>query len=89
MTHEVIICACENVEHQIIFSYFEDEDDIPKEVFMTIHLVHEPNIFKRIWKGIKYIFGYKCRYGNFDEIILNKSHIRQLNKIVNYLDSAE
>jgi hypothetical protein len=78
---EVIVCKCANVEHQIIFSYFEDEPDI----YMSIHLVPESNIFKRIWNGIKYIFGYKCRYGHFDELIISTKDIPKLEKILDHL----
>jgi hypothetical protein len=83
-THDLLICECENIEHQIIFSYFED-DDI-KEVYMSIHLIPEHNIFKRIWKAIKYVFGYRCEYGHFDEMILKKSDAKKLLNILKYLD---
>lgn len=83
--HELFICACHNVEHQLIFSYFED--DVDKEVFVSVHLTPEWNIWKRIKMAIKYIFGYKCCYGHFDEFIFRKEDADRLQKVVNFLKS--
>ena len=33
----------------------------------------------------KYIFGYKCRYGAFDEFIFNSEDSEKLQDIANYL----
>lgn len=79
--NELFICQCSNTEHQLIFSYFPDD----KEVYVAVHLTPEYNIWKRIWMAIKYIFGYKCRYGHFDEFIFKKSDAGRLQKVVNFL----
>ena len=42
--NELFICQCHNTEHQLIFSY----DKNWKEVFVSVHLIPESNIFKRI-----------------------------------------
>lgn len=81
--HELFICQCNNTEHQLIFSYFPDDHD----VFVSVHLTPELNIWKRIWIAIKYIFGYKCCYGHFDEFIFKKSDAGKLQKVVNFLKS--
>lgn len=83
MEHEIIICKCNNIEHQLIFSYFPENNG---EVYMYVHLVPENNIFKRIWKAIKYIFGYRSMYGHFDEFIFDKSDSYKLAKILKHLD---
>ncbi len=82
MKNELFICACNSIEHQIIFSYFPED----KEVYTSIHLIPERNIFKRIWYAIKYIFGYKCCYGHFDEFIFKKEDTYKLQNIINYLN---
>lgn len=85
MEHEIIICKCTSVEHQIIFSYFpEDEDE--REVYMSVHLRPESNIFKRVWRAIKYILGYRSVYGDFDEVIIDQCNSHKLVKILKYLD---
>lgn len=85
MEHEIIICKCESPEHQIIFSYFLD-NDIDREVYMIIHLRPESNIFKRIWIALKYIFGYKSKYGDFDSMIIGQRDTYKLVKILRYLN---
>jgi hypothetical protein len=35
--------------------------------------------------GIKYIFGYKSRYGAWDEFLLNPEDADKLQDVVNYL----
>lgn len=81
--NELFICRCYNTEHQLIFSYFENDDD--KEVYVSVHLNPEYNIWKRVWIAIKYIFGHRSRYGHFDEFIFKKSDAERLQKVVNYL----
>lgn len=81
MKHEVFICQCNSVEHQMIASYIPDD----KEVYISIHLIPEWKLWDRIKMAIKYIFGYKCQYGHFDEFIFNKNDADKLQSIVNYL----
>lgn len=81
--NELFICQCHNTEHQLIISYDKDWED----VFLSVHLIPENNIFKRIWTGIKYIFGHRSRYGHFDEFIFKKSDATRLQKVVDYLKS--
>ena len=78
---EVFICKCCNIEHQLIFSYFTDE----KEVYVSVHLIPEYKIFRRIWKAIKYIFGHRSIYGHFDEFIFKPEDADKLQSIVNFL----
>ena len=66
MTDEILICACSSDEHQIVIH--KDEED--KLIYCSIHLVTLP-FWQRLLSAIKHLFGYKCKYGNFEEIILN------------------
>ena len=47
------------------------------EVFAHVFLRPDP-LPKRIWNAIKYVFGYKCRYGHFDEFILQRADVTRL-----------
>ena len=85
LEHELFICQCNNTEHQLIFSHFKDDED--HDVYVSVHLTPEYNIWKRIWMAIKYIFGYKCCYGHLDEFIFKKSDADRLQKVVNFLKS--
>lgn len=81
--YELFICQCENTEHQLIFSY----DKELKCVYASVHLIPESNFWKRIKYAIKYIFGYRCKYGHFDEFIFKTEDTDKLQSIVNYLKS--
>lgn len=86
MERELFICSCENTEHQIVFSWFEDE--AVGNVYATIHL-RKKSFWTRLKYGIKYIFGYQCRYGAFDEFIFNPNDARKLKKIARWLTNAK
>lgn len=77
---KVLVCVCNSPEHSIIFNY-DDED---KECYVSIHL-SKLNFWDRLKSAIKYIFGYRSRYGDFDEIILDKSHADYLIELGNKL----
>ncbi len=85
--NKLFICACHSVEHQIVMSYFPDEDD--KEVYCSIHLKTESNIFKRIWTAIKYIFGHRSIFGDFDSFIFKPEDADSLQQVVDYLKACE
>lgn len=84
MDNEVLLlCECSSCEHQLIVSWDNDDD----EVFVQIHLTTYKGFWKRLWAGLKYAFGHKSRYGEFDEIILRKKDADNLQKVVDHLKS--
>jgi hypothetical protein len=90
-SHDILICECYSTEHQMVVNYSEDEySDGTKNnmVYIHTHLNKKP-FWKRIIYGIKYIFGYKCRYGAFDEFIVNPKDADKIQEIVNYLKKIE
>lgn len=83
MKDEIIICDCSSVEHQAVLRY-DDDEDLGRMVYVEIHL--KPLVwYKRLWMGLKYIFGYKCCYGNFEEMILSPKHARQIYNLYRFL----
>lgn len=83
MRNELVICDCGSAEHQMILRY-DDDKDLGRQVFVEIHLA--PLVwYERLWQGIKYIFGYKCCYGHFEEIILSSKHARQVYNLYRFL----
>ena len=86
-TKDVLICDCHSSDHQILLMYSEDEYPTG-ETFPTcyahIHLNRRP-FWERVKYGIKYIFGYRCRYGAFDEFLFNPDDVEKLEKLVKYL----
>lgn len=64
---EYFECLCHSPEHTMQF--WMDEDN-PPTLYAHVFLSPDP-WWQRIWNSIRYIFGYKCRYGHFDEFLLN------------------
>lgn len=84
MTEELLLCQCGDPDHQLIV-FSDVQDEIPT-VYVSIHLVPERNFFKRLWRGLKYVFFNKRSiYGDFDEIILRPSDAWKLQNVVNEL----
>ena len=79
----LLMCECSSCEHQLIFRW-DDEDH---EVYASMHLANYRGFWKRLWYGLKYAFGYKSRYGAFDEVILRWEDAENLQKVVDHLKS--
>jgi hypothetical protein len=59
---EFFECSCGSDEHTLRFVLNLDE----KEIYTSVFLNDYRNIFKRVWTALKYICGYKSRYGHWD-----------------------
>lgn len=81
MNKIMVDCNCYSDEHRAFFS-LADEKDL---IFMHIFLVDYDNIFKRIWKAVKYVFGYKCKFGHWDEFQLSRREAKELMEMLNEL----
>ena len=71
--------------------YIKDENDnyiVTKKYPMCYAHVHlnKHSFFGRLKYGIKYIFGYQCRYGAFDEFIFNPEDADKLQRVVDHLN---
>lgn len=71
----ILICDCKSLDHVYQFSY-DDEDST---IYLQTRLTNHRNFFKRLWRGLGYIFGKKSRYGDMDEIIMSIESIKELN----------
>ena len=84
---EILVCKCGDVSHQLVVSrdnpYNEDG-----EAFVYVKLNPLP-FWKRVVHGVKYIFGYKCRFGDFDEVILGREHVPRLKALVESLEGTK
>ncbi len=78
---EVFICDCNSIEHQAKFYYWKGEN---YDTFnILIHLTTYKNVFKRIWYALKYIFGYKSRFGAWDEFLMSSDDQKKLYEFLN------
>jgi hypothetical protein len=83
--HILLICSCYSSEHQMIVHLQESGDLYPPEAFVHVHLVRR-SFWYRLKYGIKYIFGYKSKYGAWDEFILDKTHVKSLLQLAKHLN---
>jgi len=79
-------CICYSDEHRLTFQIDDDiKNGWKPEFYTSVFLAEHSDIFKRIWTAIKYIFGYKCRYGHWENFIMNEKDIdRMLTVLQNY-----
>ncbi len=82
MNNEILVCECGDPSHQLVFSY----DDGDEEVYVSVLLNPNHPWYKRLWVALKYIFGHRSIYGDFDEVILTKNHVGKLQNIINILN---
>jgi len=73
-----IECMCGTNEHTIRYSFFDDNEDLSDHIFYIDVYLESTKWYKRIWRGIKYIFGYKSRYADFTEVIYNTDKVKEL-----------
>ena len=79
-------CDCSSAEHVIRYSFDPDaklNDPTDDYIYTTTFLNQYRSFWKRIWIAIKYIFGYKCKYGHFDCAMINKNEATSLRDFLN------
>lgn len=78
--HQWVECSCHTLEHTMALYH---DDDHP-ELHMFLNLKHRP-FHKRVWYGIKYIFGGKCRFGMYDDFLIDENSadvlIKELQRV--------
>lgn len=80
MQYHYFECKCRHDEHVIRFVIDKDDGEI--NFYCHVFLAEKP-LFKRIWLAIKYVLGFKTKYGHFGEWILNKKDAKRLRKLIN------
>lgn len=83
-----IECECGSDEHTLRYTI----DAENKTIYTSVFLRHWQPWYKRVWIAIKYIFGYRCKYGHFDCTLMGPEQIDQLRKMIvkyDFLTHAE
>jgi hypothetical protein len=86
LTKDVILCDCNSSEHQMLIFY--DKTDEDKNVYLHVHL-SDRGFIERVKYAFKYIFGYKCAFGAWDEFILNPDDADKFQTMVDYLRTTK
>lgn len=80
---EVFICECRSAEHQMIISYIHGDDGFDFDMLgVEVHLNPYHGFWSRVKGAIKYIFGHKSKYGNWDSFDFNPD---DADKLIAYL----
>lgn len=90
MEQELYVCDCGDVSHQFIVSWYPDDEDWNDLLYFQVHLNQSNGFWRRLWDAIKYVFGFKCRFGSFDEILVNKYDAKRLkNSLEKFIKANE
>jgi hypothetical protein len=71
-------CDCSNSEH--IFRLSWDTED-EHNMYLHVRLRSHYSFWRRVKYALKYIFGYKSRYGAFEEFLITKEDALELSKV--------
>ena len=75
MKRTLFTCRCGSIEH--IFVITADDEDM----YIEVHLAPLP-LWQRVRQAIKYVFGYRSKWGDFDEILLDPTQALQLGDLI-------
>jgi hypothetical protein len=86
-TKEVFICDCFSNEHQLVLCYMFGDDELDFDT-MTFQFYLNPTFgfWKRIGVAIRYIFGYKSKYGDWDDYMVNH---KDCDKLIDYFQKLK
>lgn len=88
--HNYFDCICGCMEHVIRFCYYTEEQPEWSLVYLHTGLRPDYRFYKRIWVAIKHVFGFKCKYGDFDETVLDKDAVKEIiTLLTKYLEDME
>ena len=87
-SHGLILeCSCHLNEHQIHLLYWADKED--SELYLSPHLCPFP-FWRRLRLGVKYVLGYRSRYGDYAGLVLFKKDVQVLQEFLQeFLNTVE
>lgn len=77
-----IECDCRTDEHRLSFQL----DPEYGTIYLHVFLEEENSKLKRVWIGVKYILGYKSKFGHFTEVMIDD--MESLNKMKDLFSQA-
>lgn len=77
-------CACDSTEHVLRFTLDRESDEIYTDVYLNPWLPWH----KRAWRALRYVFGYRCKYGHWDCTIINREGAKKLRAILDEFERS-
>ncbi len=82
-------CICGSLDHQLVMSWDPSEDEPQWQMlYIEIYLVSYQSFFQRLWRAVRYVFGYKCRYGNWDEMLVSPAKAVEMRQLLDKFIAA-
>ena len=81
MKIKYIECQCSSFNHSVRFT-IDNDQNANGDIFISVHLNSNINIFKRIWFAIKYIFNIDSSYGHYDEVLLKTEDYKIIKELI-------
>lgn len=88
---ELFICDCSDASHQMILQLYDfgkggkelwRPANTNCELSMNVYLNSYLGFWKRLWLAIRYTFGYRSKYGEFDVVSLRYEDIPRMKAIL-------
>ena len=81
---ELFRCDCNDPSHELVI-LADQIDELSPRVYVTVRLKQNISFFKLINIAIKYVFGMRSVYGDFDEVTLKPEYSDELQKVIDVL----
>ena len=81
---ELFRCDCNDPSHELVI-LADQIDELSPRVYVTVRLKKNISFFKLINIAIKYVFGMRSVYGDFDEVTLKPEYSDELQKVIDVL----
>jgi hypothetical protein len=73
-------CFCNSPEH--IVRFVNDPDDHTNAFYIEIQLNDRYTFLKKCWVALKYIFGYKSKFGHWDCVTVSHEECVNLKRFI-------
>ena len=85
MENDILVCACHNVDHNVIVTH-DTEDEL---VYVNVRLEDDQSFSDRFKTAFKYIFKIKRYKSDYTEFILDSNDIPKLKRIITTLNGLK
>lgn len=78
-TTQYVICSCQHRDHMLILNADKEKDHL--YVTLEVHLSPLP-FWQRIKRSFLYLIGKRSRYGDFEEIVLDRTNTTYIKDFI-------
>lgn len=82
MKYTYIECTCSDFAHLFRVVYDPEETDMDNRAWMEVQLNQWRPWYKRVWIGIRYMFGAQSRFGAYDTTSLEREQAEKFIAIL-------